>query len=82
MGHGCDKDDPIAPQPWTNQVGAYTGYIVGPNEQGVRFAEDVGSFGVMEVSDTSMSFYIVDENGATIYTSVLVEYPVKKSLRG
>lgn len=53
VGYGCDKDDPIAAQPWT-QVGALTGRIMGPNDEGVRFAQDVGSFGIMEVTDASM----------------------------
>ena len=63
-------------------MGAYTGYIVGPNEEGVRFARDVGSFAVMDFTDTSMSFYIVDETGATIYNSVLVDLASTKNLRG
>lgn len=63
-------------------MGAYTGYIVGPNEEGVRFAQDVGSFAVMDVTDTTMSFYIVDETGATIYNSVLVDLSSTKNLRG
>ena len=64
-------------------MGAYTGYIVGANQEGVRFAQDVGSFGVMDVTDTTMSYYVVDENGATIYSSVLVDLSgPKKNLRG
>ena len=62
-------------------MGAYTGHIVGPNQQGVRFAKDIGSFGVMDVNDSTMSFYIVDENGTTIYSAVLVTLE-QKNLRG
>ena len=81
VGHGCDKDDPIAAQPWT-QTAALTGTIVGPTAEGVRFAQDVGSFGVMEVTDAAMSFYIVDENGNTIYDAVIASSGARRNLRG
>ena len=83
VGHGCDKDDPIAAQPWTDKVGALTGYIVGPNDEGVRFAQDIGSFGVMEVTDASMSFYIVDENLNRIYNATIATPgTTRRNLRG
>lgn len=69
VGHGCDKDDPISTSP--TQVGA----------AGLLFAKDVGSFGVMDVTDSSMSFYIVDENLNRIYNATIATL-VRRNLRG
>jgi hypothetical protein len=60
VGHGCDKDDPIADD-WATHVGA----------SGLLFNETIGSFAAISVSDTQMSVQIIDEDGNQIHKADL-----------
>ena len=60
LGHGCDKQDPIDVN-WRDKVAA----------GGLLFNKTVGSFGVMTVTPTKLSFEIIDESGDNIYGATL-----------
>ena len=69
VGNGCGKDQ-IAAEPWI-QVGAHMGKIVGSKDEGVRYAQGVSSFGVMEVTDSSMVLHLFDEDLNHIYNTTI-----------
>ena len=70
-GHGGDSDDPISipPQYWP---GNYTAGCC------VKYAKDVGSFGVMTLNDKKMHFDFIDQDGLTLYGADIAPRKITK----